>query len=491
MQTATEKKARTKKGIQIPNEFSEFFSTLELQYSQHLGPLTSLFQGMMTGDSIGKMFCVHMPPGHGKTYCALTGMLWLCLKFKGISIGHCTYNSKQSYTFESKARELLRKVPGIQLCESAHSYKGLPNQVKVGAGAWQFGNGSSIFWTYKDSNFTGNHFHLIVMDDMYGNAADATSQAKNGELIRFVETSVLNRAKSTGQMTTVLFNTRWTHKDLFAHLVKRYGAEDITIPAISEDGEALCPDRHPLAALQKIQLANPAMFEATYQGRPRSQSTQLFKEPVQDPDTKQWSHGYYDPKELPPYEQWQSVFQLSIGIDFAYQKGAQNDYNVVTVLGKHRETGKVYLLELERVQMDAVSFGFHLKEHFQNKYHRPFELQGNGPDGPTVTFLKASPYHLRFNYKPTSDSKYLRAQPISAAWNDGIFLVPDPSKHASFDSPLGDHHNWVPVLVNELIEFTGWGVEDYDDQVDALANGFRPLSRKAQAMGDVPDYMLL
>ena len=64
-------------------------------------------------------------------------------------------------------------------------------------------------------------------------------------------------------------------------------------------------------------------------------------------------------------------------------------------------------------------------------------------------------HNLRILEKPATTDKFSRAQPVSAAWNDGRVLLPEKTK-------------WTQELVHEVASFTG--VNDvHDDQVDVLS----------------------
>jgi hypothetical protein len=59
--------------------------------------------------------------------------------------------------------------------------------------------------------------------------------------------------------------------------------------------------------------------------------------------------------------------------------------------------------------------------------------------------------------------KYVRAQPVSAAWNAGRVLVPRAAP-------------WLDAFISEVVGFSG--VNDaHDDQVDALAAAFDALAK--------------
>ena len=76
--------------------------------------------------------------------------------------------------------------------------------------------------------------------------------------------------------------------------------------------------------------------------------------------------------------------------------------------------------------------------------------------------------NLRILEKPATTDKFSRAQPVSAAWNDGRVLLPENTK-------------WTEPLVHEVASFTG--VNDvHDDQVDVLSTLYNSLNRSQKPL---------
>ena len=64
--------------------------------------------------------------------------------------------------------------------------------------------------------------------------------------------------------------------------------------------------------------------------------------------------------------------------------------------------------------------------------------------------------------KRARNDKFVRAQPVASAWNDGRILLPK-------------NENWVNIFLQEIMGFTG--VSDlHDDQVDVLSTIYDSLS---------------
>jgi phage terminase large subunit-like protein len=61
-----------------------------------------------------------------------------------------------------------------------------------------------------------------------------------------------------------------------------------------------------------------------------------------------------------------------------------------------------------------------------------------------------------------SQDKFLRAQPMAGAWNEGRVLVPSSGEP------------WVDVFLNSMLDFTGIG-DEADDPVDAAVAAYDVL----------------
>jgi predicted phage terminase large subunit-like protein len=115
-----------------------------------------------------------------------------------------------------------------------------------------------------------------------------------------------------------------------------------------------------------------------------------------------------------------------------------------------------YLLSILRVQEAAPEFAKKLKAILKANPGIDARWYWAGPELGIVDFIRDLDVDLDAVQAPAD--KFIRAQPVAAAWNDGKILVPR-------DAP------WLDDLLLELASFTG--VNDvHDDQVDALAAAF-------------------
>jgi predicted phage terminase large subunit-like protein len=71
--------------------------------------------------------------------------------------------------------------------------------------------------------------------------------------------------------------------------------------------------------------------------------------------------------------------------------------------------------------------------------------------------------------------KFIRAQPVAAAWNAGKVLVPRSAP-------------WLEAFIAEVCGFTGID-DDHDDQVDALAAAFDVLNERVPTFSGIPEVL--
>ena len=127
---------------------------------------------------------------------------------------------------------------------------------------------------------------------------------------------------------------------------------------------------------------------------------------------------------------------------------------------------KLYVIDWWRGQVDATQFASILKQ-YQLKYDSPIYTSIGGTERGIVDFLKKE-HNLRILEKPATIDKFSRAQPVSAAWNNGNVLLPENTK-------------WTNELVHEIANFTG--VNDvHDDQVDVLSTLYNSLNRSQKPL---------
>jgi predicted phage terminase large subunit-like protein len=205
--------------------------------------------------------------------------------------------------------------------------------------------GGSYYAVGRGGAITGRGCGLLVLDDCIKGAEEARSDTIRRALHEWYSHVARTRLEPGGAI--VVIETRWHEDDLAGWLLREHADEQwdvLSLPAIAEqdesfrrEGEALWPERFPLAELERIRTAiGGRAWTSLYQQRPAAAEGVVFKQ--------EWWQFYRPPLTLPLIRTVQSW-------DTAFKRGAENDFSVCTTWGA-AENG-YYLLHLWR---DRVAF---------------------------------------------------------------------------------------------------------------------------------------
>jgi phage terminase large subunit-like protein len=396
---------------------------------------------------------VAAPPQHGKTESTIHGLCWALRKKPHGRSAYATYNSVRSGKVETKARAIAER-DSLSL--------------KFRQDSWvDPGTGGGIVWTSRKGSLTGDPVDtLLVIDDILKDRKEANSATIREECLEFFDDVAEPRCHSTASI--IVMATRWHPDDLSGVLIKR-GWRYLNLKALADGktddegrvlddplrrlpGEPLCEARKSRRELEEKRRTNIYSFASLYQGEPRPKGGTVFREPT-----------YYEIDRLPD-----TGYRVGYGVDFAYTEKTRADWSVCikgryvreTIPGpdgKPRQVGKLYIVDLDRKQVDAPSFTLTLKSRVTQQ-RGPMRWYVSGTEKGAGQFVRQRVPELKI--KTASADKLIRATPVSEAWNDGRVLLPDYG-----DEPAPE---WVDIATDEITNFTG--VNDAnDDIIDALA----------------------
>ena len=152
----------------------------------------------------------------------------------------------------------------------------------------------------RDGTLTGNPVDVFILDDLYKNAMEAHSPVIRDNIWTWYNSVVRTRLHNRSQELIVF--TRWHEDDLIGRIARHekiVPLEDATSPDSEDEawyslnfeaikqtpptridprtqGEALWPERHSPALLDRKRRFDPLLFEAMYQGRPSSHEGLLY-----------------------------------------------------------------------------------------------------------------------------------------------------------------------------------------------------------------------
>jgi predicted phage terminase large subunit-like protein len=392
-----------------------------------------------------KRIVICMPPRHGKSHTVMHALAWHMLRNQSLVHAYVSYNEKQTAKFSGKIRRIAERA-GLQLASQRLDY-------------WttHAGGGLNASSSLTGEGITG----WMVIDDPFKDREDAESPVEREKRWDWFTDVAYTRLQPGSSV--ICIQTRWHTEDLAGRLLA-LGEETgetyelVEMPAVRdpESGEptddfkrgvALWPEMYPLEKLWvNFSQGGAYSFWSLYNQRPRPRGTQLFREPARFHRAGFQLDGH----------------RLIWAVDPAATAKTSADYSVAVLLAVkgHGEKAVAWVLDVVRVQEDVPSF--------TRRVAALARRQNCGVAVESVGGFKAVPQMLReiapglrvLEVVPSTD-KFVRAQSLSAAWNQERVLVPD-------DTP------WAAAFVDEFRSFTGLG-DSHDDQVDATAHGWNAL----------------
>lgn len=408
----------------------------------HLAPVASLFERAAAGEEVRA--CVSVPPQHGKTELLLHGLVWLLRRHSDWTAAYSSYNSIQARSKSRIARGYAANAR-LTMARDADSLH-----------EWRLPSSGGLLARGIGEGLTGQGVNLAIVDDPHKDRAEAESSASRNAVGDWFSSTLMTRVHPGGSVIVV--HTRWHPDDLIGRLTRQRDRGDVpweivNLPAISASGEALAEWLRPLTFLLR-RKAEIGEYDWTslYEGQPRPRGGRVFS------DVR-----FYD---RPPTQ----GFRLAIGVDLAYSAKTSADYSVAILLacaGDPRADGVVYVLDVRRLQVQAPEFVLALGGLRASAPWAPMRWYCSGPEKGSADLVNALNPRIRLEAIPTSADKFVRAQPVAAAWNAGRVLVPR-------EAP------WLDAFVSEIVAFTGLN-DPVDDQVDGLAAGFDALGTEQKA----------
>lgn len=405
---------------------------------KHLKPLTDAFEAFARGETVREAFST--PPGHGKSEVLVSAIPWLHHQMPDLRIGLAYYAQRFGERQGRKVRDGERRA-GIPLATDSKSRREIHNT-----------HGGFVYITSKGGSVTGEHFDLIICDDLLKGRAEAESLLARDSLEEWFVSDLMPRLEPGGSF--IYPQMRLHVDDLIARLVARGEVKYTNLPALALDddplgrkpGEPLWSERWSKAELLKIQksLGGPESYEwlSMYQGNPLGRGSRVFSDLY-----------IYDSK--PPIES----LKISIGIDFAYSTKTSSDFSVAVVIGN--DGSDFYVLDVQRVRLEPREFRARVKLLCATYKKASVTAYVGAAEQGSVEFFREAGIPIRGIV--VAADKFTRCIPVAAAWNSGRILVPRSAP-------------WLDAFSSEVAGFTG-NRDRHDDIVDALAAAFDALQK--------------
>jgi hypothetical protein len=304
--------------------------------------LIDLLQQVADGQLTRLIVCC--PPRHGKSQLVsrLFPAYWVS-RHPELFCAIASYSGELAYAHSREARHYYR-ITGHALSKDS-----------AAVGNWLTPQRGGCIAAGVRGPFTGKGYNLGIIDDPYKGPEDAKSALQRERLIDWLKSVWFTRAEpgltADGALlpaAQVVVQTRWDHHDMTAWLLEQEAEENpehwtvLNLPAIAEPvaismqiphtckkvadwrqpGEALCPERVPLAVLQRIRTRlGSYWWNALYQQRPSPAEGLLFR--------KDWIQP---PLPIAP-GQPRRYAPLVLSCDLSFKDGKENDACGFALLG--------------------------------------------------------------------------------------------------------------------------------------------------------------
>lgn len=400
---------------------------------RHLSPLIVELERAVararTPGALTEQVTCSVPPRHGKTESILSAIAWGLSKRPELTFGYVSYSAAIAGSKSRKAQALAKRA-GVKLASE-------------NVAEWRTVEGGGLLATGIGGQLTGHGLDIAIVDDPVKNRLEAESPIYRNRTWDWFGDVLSTRLEPGG--TIIVNATRWHPDDLIGRLIGEEGDKwkQIRLPAISEDGKALWPERWPIPLLEERRArVGEYTWASLFQGLPRPRGGTLFGEP----------HTY---KELP-----KNGVLHAIGVDLAYSAKTSSDWSVAVVMLVHE--GLCYIVDVVRQQAKAPAFKAEILRLWKAHGKPVARWYAFGPERGIADFIGDAPDAVPVEVMQAPGDHFIRAQPFAAAWNRGAVLVPD-------DAP------WLDEFLAEVCSFTGVG-DDHDDQVDAASAAFDLLA---------------
>jgi predicted phage terminase large subunit-like protein len=388
-----------------------------------------------------------MPPRHGKSELASKHFpAWYLGRHPEKRVIACSYTASLAYRFSRQARNIV--------ADARWPFDvGLAGDLAA-VQSWDLDTGGGYIAAGVGGSITGQGADLLIIDDPVKSADDADSEVKRDSTWQWYQDTAYPRLHDGAAV--IVIGTRWHDDDLIGRLLAAHadGADQwevLHLPAITDAGEPLWPERYPIPELlrRKANMSS-RMWEAQYQGQPLPATGGMFP--------RAWWSRY---RELP------TLTRLELVLDSAFKEGVSNDYSALALWGADGQ-GSAYLIrvwwkrldfpKLIRQAHDAFAWS---REQFPDLPLR-LVIEDKASGQSALQVLK-QPYHTASGALPAlpvvpftidgTQSKIARAEGVAGVVEGGRACIPEQA--AWLDDWLAEHERFP--------------LGAHDDQVDTTA----------------------
>ncbi len=406
-------------------------------YPSHFQPFVDR---LIHADGGGVRACLGAPIQHGKSTLVKLLIIWYLVNNPKLRIAYFGYGQEFA---EANTHDLREMIPsaGIRVSDGADTKR----EMRFESG------GSLVISSVVLGRGTGLPIDIAIIDDPFKGPADAYSKIERDKVYEWYRYVIHGRVPTQGSI--VVIASRWDADDLSGRLIRDQGYEELLLPAINDNGEALCPwgpdPKYPRTLQSLLDLRDGKngrggigahAWAALYQGRPVPRDTAVFRgSPML-------------------YSAAPNTMRKAIGVDLGFTE--HTDHSAAVVLGDDGHI--VHVLEACRWQRRFSSVAGGIAELASRHPGAEIFTYYSGAELQAIQTLQDPPYNLDIVAMPARYHKAFRAERCADAWSKGKIAVPSV---ASWD---------LVWFMSELRNFTG-ADGDEDDGVDALVAAYDGL----------------
>lgn len=393
-----------------------------------------------------------LPPRHGKSE-------MITIRFPAYLIENTpkkraivgAYNVSLAEDFSRKTRRILKEKGIVEFSNDKNT-----------AGQWETTEGGGLIAVGVGAGVTGKGGDIIIIDDPVKSREEAES-ATYRERVWDWYTNDLYTRRNSANAPIVLIMTRWHDDDLAGRILKSEDAPNwkvVSFPAIAEAndplgrrvGEALCPERFDIDALNSIKVVLGSDFDSLYQQHPRPREGSLFK--------YAWFVNSVIPAiAVPRNLRWVRYY------DLAYSLNRKAD-NTATIEGAFSD-GNVYLRRGIAGKMEAPESRKMIVGLMLSEPHTTHGVEAAVHGTPTVQEIRRDQQvaHVALIGVQVHGDKLVRANvAVPRAEAGRIYFVKETP----------NDERWIREWIDEMCAFP-YG--EHDDRVDAVSGVFQMLAR--------------
>jgi len=302
---------------------------------------------------------------------------------------------------------------------------------------------------------TGRGADLILLDDPL-KPDEALSEPRRKAVNDWYDNTLVSRLNEKTTGCIIIIMQRLHQNDLVGHVLEQEPWEVLSFPAIAEEdethtienifglrrherkkGEALHPEREPLAVYQAIRnTIGEYNFASQYQQNPSPPGGAMVK--------TAWLK-FYEPDELPV-----KFSQIVQSWDTANKSTELSDYSVGTTWGVLYK--KYYLLDVFRQKLNYPDLRRAILEQAKRHGAKNIVIEDKASGTQLIQDLNSEFVWGVNAYKPPPGTdKIIRLHAQTATFENGSVLLPRSAP-------------WLADYLHELTSFPG---TRYDDQVDS------------------------